>query len=166
MSKAEVKEFIMKDFQNDSRITDQLLFDGKRLTLQGYILLKSILPKADYYSCCLDDIAHHCYVTFAFDDNNVSYNYDDSKERDIVREKIKPVIERLETVISDNDCYFISDVIDGERDSNSHNGNRSHNWQAHKRYYIIDIWVFSHAGDVMEFATNNDEKCKLFLETL
>ena len=166
LSKEVIRELLAKEYDNDPRITDELIFDGKRLTLQGYILLKAILPKADYYSCCLDKITHHCYLTFEFDDKGSSYNYDDSNERAVIKEKLKPVIERLESVVSDNECYFISDVINGERDDSNKRGNQNHSWTTNKRYYIVDIWLFSRAGDVMEFAGDNNEKCKLLLETL
>lgn len=159
LSKEVIKELLAKEYGNDPRITDELVFDGKRLTLQGYILLKAILPKGpDYHSNCLDKVAHHCYIIFTFDTNDSSYNYDDSKERAIVREKVKPIVERLESITGDNECYFISDVIEGEKEPRK--------YEYGKRNYIIDIWLFGHCGDVMEFAGNNDEKCKLLLETL
>lgn len=160
LSKEVIRELLAKEYDNDPRITDELIFDGKRLTLQGYILLKAFLPNSDYYhGCCLDDAAHHCYLVFEFDDNNNSWNYDDSKERDIVREKMKPVIKRLDTIVGDNECYFVSDVVTGETENRFGYGNG-------KRYYVVHIWVFGHSGDVMEFAGDNKEKCRLLLETL
>ena len=159
LSKEVIRGLIKHEFDNDPRITDKVLFNGKQLTLQGYVLLKSILPIADYSSCCLDKIAHHCYITFEFDNDNNSWNYDDSRERAIVREKMKPIISRLESIVGDNECYFVSDVVTGELEEtfSRYNG---------KRHYIVHIWVFGRSGDVMEFASDNNEKCKLLLETL
>lgn len=159
LSKEVIRGLLEKEYNNDPRITDKVLFDGKRLTLQGYILLKAILPIADYRSCCLDGVAHHCYVSFEFDSNINNWNYDDSRERAIVREKMKPIINRLETIVGDDECYFVSDVITGELEE-------SFNRQYGKKHYIVHIWVFGHSGDVMEFASDNKEKCKLLLETL
>ena len=159
LSKEVIRGLLKHEYNNDPRITDKVLFDGKQLTLQGYILLKSILPTADYRSCCLDGVAHHCYVSFEFDSDNNNWNYDDSRERAIVREKMKPIINRLETIVGDDECYFVSDVITGELEEsfNRYNG---------KRHYIVHIWVFGHSGDVMEFAGDNNEKRKLLLETV
>jgi hypothetical protein len=114
LSKEVIRGLLKHEYNNDPRITDKVLFDGKQLTLQGYILLKSILPTADYRSCCLDEVAHHCYVSFEFDSDNNNWNYDDSRERAIVREKMKPIINRLESIVGDDECYFVSDVITGE----------------------------------------------------
>lgn len=167
LSKEVIKGLVMREYDNDPRITDELLFRGKRLTMEGYMLLKALYPDKDnYYGSYLDGIAHHCYLVFEFDDNDNSYRHDDSEEIKIVKEKLKPVIERLDQIIGDDECYFISDVVNGERESDLTRGNRSHSWTTHKRYYVIDIWVFGRSGDVMEFANTNDEKCKLLLETL
>ena len=65
LSKEVVKGFIMREFNNDPRITDELLFDGKRMTMECYVLLKDIMPRRGYYSGnILDDLGYHCYLSF------------------------------------------------------------------------------------------------------
>ena len=165
LSKEAIKTVLLKEFDNDPRITDELLFDGKRLTVKGYVLLKSLFPRKGYHEGSpVDDISYHCY-------KKVKIIGTDTKDYDTkIHQILDPVInelhERLDKLVEDNGCYFISDCICGERDAQDDYGNRYHKWGSDEDWQYIDIWVFSQSGNVMEFADDNESKCQLLLETV
>ena len=60
MTKQAVKEMLMKYFDNDERITDELLFDGKRLTLEAYQLLREAINSGTVAGT-LDALGYHIF---------------------------------------------------------------------------------------------------------
>ena len=161
-SKAAIKTVLLKEFDNDPRITDELLFKDSRMTLECYVLLKSLFPRRGYYAGnILDDLGYHCYIIFEFDENMRDKN---TKQRVIVNKKMENVYKRLDKIVGENGCYMVSDCISGERDGNNEHGNRSHSYSSNKEYLYIDIWIFSREASFLTFADNNDTKCQLLLE--
>lgn len=161
-SKEAIRNLIREHFGNDERITDKLLFDGKRMTVQCFVLLSSILGKANAYSTCLDDIGYHCYLTFTYESKEYDPYYD--KEKKLTDPVLKKVYERLDNMLSDDECYMVSDVINGDRDSGDRTSHRGFIYGEHKNYLNIDIWVFGKAGNVTEFVDSNEAKRKLLFE--
>ena len=163
-SKEAIKGFLLDSFHNDPRITDELLFNGKQMTLQCYMLLKAALGAEDRWrNSFLDDIGYHCYITFEYkcEDNALDY----TKELLAASDGIKRIKERLNTMLADNECYFISDAVSGAREHGDEYGNRNRRWGTGLASVTIDIWVFGRSGDVMEFGENNSTKAKLLLNT-
>lgn len=164
LSKEVIKGFIMREFNNDPRITDELLFKGSRMTLECYVLLKDLMPSRGYYEGnILDDLGYHCYLIFSVPSESTK-NYDDRVAK-LIKPKLEKIYERLDKLVGDTGCYMVSDVISGERDSNDYTGNRNHSYGSGDDKIIIDIWVFSREASMLEFGENNETKTKLLLET-
>lgn len=164
LSKEVIKGFILDGFNNDKRITDDLLFKGSRMTLECYVLLKDLMPSRGYYDGnILDNLGYHCYLTFSVPSES-SRCYDD-KVAKLIKPKLKKVYERLDKLVGDTGCYMVSDVISGERDGGDYTGNRNHSYGSGEDKIIIDIWVFSREASMLEFGENNETKTKLLLET-
>lgn len=161
-SKEAIRNVIRKHFGDDERITDKLLFDGKRMTVQCFVLLSSIFGKANAYSTCLDDLGYHCYFNFTYESEEYDPYYD--KEKALTDPVLKKVYERLDNMLSDDECYMVSDVINGDRDSGDRTSHRGHIYGEKKNYLYIDVWVFGQAGKVTEFVETNDSKRKLLFE--
>lgn len=163
LSKEVIKGFIMREFNNNPRITDELLFDGKRMTMECYVLLKDLMPRRGYYDGnILDDLGYHCYLSFDIPSDRGN-KYDETK-RKIMAPTIEKVCKRLDKLVGENGCYMISDAIYGERDNSDEYGNSKHHYGSNIDNLYVDIWVFSREASMLEFAENNDLKKKLLLE--
>lgn len=164
LSKEVIKGFIMREFNNDPRITDELLFKDKRMTMECYILLKDLLPHRGYYDGnVLDSLGYHCYLTFNVPSESTK-GYDNKVEK-LIKPAVEKACKRLDKLVGDTGCYMISDVISGERDGGDSHGNRNHRYGSGLDEYYIDIWVFSREASMLEFGENNETKTKLLLET-
>lgn len=170
LSKEEIRNAILKIYDNDPRITDELLFEGNKLTMQGYILLESLYPRASRHHyrgngrSFLDGIAYHCYLVFDFDKDDDERKGFDQRKADKIKPVIQKIYEKLDKMIGQSDgCYFISDCVAGCRDNGDHDGNLYSGWQTITQV-MVDIWIFSKEATFMEFLDDNKSKCTMLLE--
>ena len=161
LNKEAIRKVIRDYYDNDERITDKLLFDGKRMTIQCYALLQSMFDNHYSEVRCLDELGYHCYVTYTYPCNNEYAPYHE-QEAAVVKPELEKLYKQLDSLVADDECYFVSDVISGERDDNSYRGQRGISQGT--RWCSIDIWLFSDAGKVTEFVDSNEAKCKLLLD--
>ena len=166
LSKKAIKDYILKEMKNDERITDDLLFKGKRMTLKCYLILLMLGERHisyGYGKSCLDDIGYHCYFTFPYkgDDDNPGKH-----EQKVTKEAIEKIEKRLDSMLSDDECYMLSDVISGERENETCSSNRGYSYQMGSHYVTLDLWIFGKSGGVMEFLENNEARTKIMLESI
>lgn len=162
LSKADIKEYLLEVYDNDPRINDALLFTGKRMTLECMSLLGS---GSEVSAKC-----YHFVITRRFKGHEYGYgvrNFTDERMDDI-RETMNPLINHLrtkiESMISDDECYLITDVLPGERERGQINGNTDIAWKTNELTIALDVYLFSKAGVASEMLESNASKCMLVLE--
>lgn len=165
LSKEAIKGLLLREFKDDKRITDELLFDGNKMTMECYVLLKSLFPKRGYYEGnILDDLGYHCYISFEYDSGKAKKNYNQFM-KELTSEKLKEIYRRLDSIVGENGCYMISDCISGQRDDGQNVSNRYTHYSSGTETLCIDIWLFSINASFLDFADNNSGKCDLLFET-
>lgn len=177
LSKKEIKEYLLRAYNNDERITDELLFDGKRLTVKAYNLLR-------FASCAdnsvenhykqndiMDKVGYHIYFPWTMSKTNVGGSYDAQFNNNYLKKEMQPKIEkickRLESMVKDDECYFISDCIWGDREKtdNFGCGNFFSRWRSDESTILIDVWLFAECGNVAEMLEDNASKWEVLMES-
>lgn len=165
-TKQAIKEVLIKYFDNNEQITDELLFDGKKLTLEAYQLLREATSTSCRVADTLDVLGYHCYIEVDVRGDLSKDGYDIERKK-ILMPIINKITKKLESIIGDG-CYLISDCISGGRDGFGeavHYGNYNHSWGSDTTKESIDIWVFDQCAAALDFIEENNEmKCKLLFD--
>lgn len=167
LSKKAIKNFLLQYYDNDKRITDELLFKGKQITLECYALLNQASKAIDEsYDNVLDKIGYHCYIhkKVPISENEIRWSDEERAEKAqricerMFKSDLEIVKNKLDELCGDDECYFISDGVAGGRDDGDPMENWHTGWRKEYSDCIVDIWIFSDNAASFEFLESNNAR--------